>query len=130
MATVHREPNQVKWIGVRPGHNGIEILESCEAAGATVNIYQVPADKLLLLFGWSFNLSATAPGVGDLSIWTAVPARHKYLSRGSAPTNAACYDSRDLVVPIEVAAGFWIRATSGAATIGARAVINGILIDA
>ena len=130
MATVHREPNRVKWIGVRPGHNGEQVLEHGEAIGATVVLYTVPATKILLLFGFTCGMSCSANGVGTLGIYTDVPVLHRYLFFSSVQANNAVAGCRDYSIPIEIPAGYSIRAISAAATLGVRAVIDGILIDA
>jgi len=44
-----REPNQVRWQGVRPGHDGTQIQARNEADNATVLIYTVTALKTLYL---------------------------------------------------------------------------------
>ena len=130
MATVHREPNQVKWIGVRPGHNGDQIHEYGTAVGATTVVYTVPADKILLLFGFNLITSCTVAGTASLGIYTAVPALHRYLSAGTVRANFSMTISQDYVVPIEIAAAYSIRAISPAGTLDITACINGILIDA
>ena len=127
--TVHREPNQVKWIGVRPGHNGEQILEHGTANNATVIIYTVPADKLLLLYGFSYNVSGTAGNTGFLSIYTAVPAVHRHLVYGNFSANTVVAFGRDFVIPIEIPAAYSVRVLSPAATKYVGVSINGILID-
>ena len=129
MATEHREPNRVKWIGVRPGHEGEQILEHGTANNATVIIYTVPADKLLLLYGFSYNASGTAGGTGFLSIYTAVPAVHRHLVYGNFSANTVVAFGRDFVIPIEIPESYSVRVLSPAATMFVGISINGILID-
>ena len=128
--TVHREPNRVKWIGVRPGHEGEQILEHGTANNATVIIYTVPADKLLLLYGFSYNVSGTGGGIGYLSIYTAVPAVHRHLVYGNFSANTTIGFSRNYSIPIEIVAGYSVRVLSPAVTMYVGVSIDGILIDA
>jgi len=44
-----REPNQVKWVGVRPAHNGEQINIGNFVVNGAVTLYTVPAGKILLL---------------------------------------------------------------------------------
>ena len=51
MSDMHfREPNQVKWMGTRPGHNGTQVLEHRESnvAGEAL-LYTVPVGHTLFL---------------------------------------------------------------------------------
>ena len=48
-AMSYREPNQVKWVGIRPGHNGTQIAISQVAVNATAIVYAVPAGKTFYL---------------------------------------------------------------------------------
>lgn len=57
-----REPNMVKWQGVRPGHNGTQVLVSGAVVGAQVLTYQVTLGKTLFLV--STSLQARFPVVG------------------------------------------------------------------
>ena len=130
MATVHREPNQVKWIGVRPGHNGEQIIKNALANNATVEIYEVPADKLLFIFGYFVSITAVVNVAGYLEIYTAVPALEStlYVAGARAGYSISVVHSFGNV-PIEVAAGYFIKVRSSAAA-PVDAGFNGILIDA
>jgi len=55
-----REPNQVKWIGVRPAHRGTQIIAYGSANNAIVILYTVTTGKTLFLSSWSCQISATA----------------------------------------------------------------------
>lgn len=64
MATIHREPNMARWIGVRPGHNGDQVSVSLMTNGAVAIIYTVPAGKTLFLCGMTIGLYMSGAGVG------------------------------------------------------------------
>ena len=127
MATVYREPNQVKWVGVRPGHNGEQILIDIDTA-VSVIVYTVPADKLLFLFDWSIS---TAPNLNihsRLQIRTAVPVVVANIAGASSYTgDSGTNNAQALWVPIEIKAGYDIYLFATGAT---RGYIHGILIDA
>ena len=126
MATVHREPNQVKWVGVRPGHNGEQVLNLIDRA-VNALLYTVPADKILLIFSWQIGIGTAAAGNARLQLETAVPAVYYELGNclnGAGLTSANSQQA--LWVPIEVPATYRIYLTTNIACLGG---IHGILID-
>ena len=127
MSDMHfREPNQVKWMGTRPGHNGVQVLASGPATDATVIIYTVPAGQRFYLCGWQMINWGTVYGDGAfLYIYTAVPAIHRELARGINAVQIPLVICRDLVYPIEIAANYSVRLFSNAATCIANVDING-----
>ena len=126
MATEHREPNRVKWIGVRPGHEGEQVLIHIDFAVNTL-LYTVAADKLLLLFDWQITLVGNVAAGAYLSLRTAVPATYYHLGYASSTVGApGQFASNSLNVPIEVPATYNIYLTT---TQTVRGGIHGILID-
>ena len=127
MATVHREPNQVKWIGVRPGHNGVEVFEEFYG-NATAEFYEVPADSLLLLFDWHLGLTGAAGGDSFLEIRNAADVHFRYIASCSGQAaNPGSNTSQALWLPIEIPALFDFRVITASTT---TAYIHGVLIDA
>ena len=125
--TVHREPNMVKWIGVRPGHNGEQILIDIDTA-VSVIVYTVPADKLLFLFDWSISTVANLNIHSRLQIRTAVPVVVANIAGASSYTgDSGTNNAQALWVPIEIEAGYDIYLVATGVT---RGYIHGILIDA
>ena len=126
MATVFREPNQVKWIGVRPGHKGEEIIKNIDLAASAI-VYTVPADKLLLLFDWSIGIIQNVNNGSRLQLRTAVPVVYAELFYVTSGINTAGQvASQSLNIPIEIPATYDIYVTCTAVT---RGYIHGILID-
>ena len=126
MATVHREPNRVKWIGVRPGHNGSEVLINIDVAVNTL-LYTVGADKLLLIYDWQLGVIQSGATVAHLQLRTAVPAA--YYELASLLTTAGWttgFASQSLQIPIEVPATYQVYLTTNLAVKGG---VHGILID-
>ena len=127
MATVHREPNQVKWVGVRPGHNGEQILIDILTAVAVV-LYTVPADKLLLIFNYSYSCQPNGANYAFVQLRNALDVVYYTLGASNSAAGASSpVIMANLWVPIEVPAGhdlyFNVVGTS-------RGGIHGILIDA
>ena len=129
MATVHREPNQVKWIGVRPGHNGEQVFGYASCLNVLTEVYAVPVDKLLLLYDYAINLFGTVAGGGSLAVWTAVPALAYNLWDGTSGVSIGLNVNHRFDPPAEIPAGYTIEAITSAGTMRIRAVIHGILID-
>ena len=118
-----REPNQVRWQGVRPGHNGTQVLAFAFADNETTDIYTVPAGKTFFLTWYSLGLTTVAAGNCSLQIRTPVPVVLLVLDRlfftvaGNMPSV-----SQSLTFPIEVASTYLISVVSSAA--GLRAYGN------
>jgi len=63
-----REPNQVKWQGVRPAHNGTQVLDRASATNGTTTIYTVPAGNVFYLCYVSLGYYAMAAGTVQIVI--------------------------------------------------------------
>ena len=130
MATVHRDPNQVKWVGVRPGHNGEQVIAYATAVDVLGTVYTVPVDKILLLFGHSVGVYSTAAALGEMYIYDATPALEVTLVGRSVAANGSVNSDHSYDPPLELTAGYSLRILTVAATCRIRATIHGILIDA
>ena len=77
MSDMHfREPNQVKWQGSRPGHNGTQVaLHYGTAVAGEVLFYTVPAGVTFFLTYASMGLADDVAGVIMMSIEDLTPAR-------------------------------------------------------
>ena len=120
-----REPNQVKWMGSRPGHNGTQVLEHASATNATVIVYTVPGAHTLFLTHTILDIYSTGISTAYLSIYNAVPALviHIHLSR--VQTNRELSLNNSYWPPIEIPAAYSVRVQSSAATNIAEATIHG-----
>lgn len=67
-AMAFREPNQVKWMGTRPGHNGTQVLGYGAATVQTLNLWTVSAGKTGYLIAASINTVTNVTGTGRLGI--------------------------------------------------------------
>ena len=68
MAMLYREPNMVKWVGVRPGHNGTQIAKYAAVVNATAIVHTVTAGKTLFLCTATLGMSVASAGSGILFI--------------------------------------------------------------
>jgi len=57
-----REQNQVKWVGVRPGHDGTQVAASNVASAGDAIVYTVPVGKVLYVTAWNAQAKDTAGG--------------------------------------------------------------------
>ena len=129
MATVHREPNQVKWVGVRPGHNGEQINRCNTVDNGTVILYTVPADKLLLIHYHYASGFAAANGILSFSIFDAVPANVGEIWQARFRTAEGWGVAVSHFFPIEIPTGYSLRLISDTVGVTINAGFHGILID-
>jgi len=121
-----REPNQVKWVGVRPGHNGTQIIRSQGADNATVELYLVPVGQTFYLCSASLGYRLVVDGYVKLFINDLVPAQwflcfeDVLLALSPAQTVTDSYWP-----PIEVPAGYTFYIQSAGAGLQAWGQIHG-----
>ena len=130
MATVFREPNQVKWIGVRPGHNGVQILAFDDIANGAVALYTVGADKMGFITTVAISAGASLAAFGYIDYWNAVPAtvgRFATLRGTGGPYDASA--QVNFWPPLEMVEGFSIRLFSSLAGYTVFGMVHGWEID-
>jgi len=111
----YREPNQVKWQGARPAHNGEQKIIRNSAENALVNVYTVPAGNTG--FFHYFNISVIAganPGYFRVDIYNTVPVFVSTFIRVDLPANAYMSKLLELYYPLEVLEGWSVRIKSSA----------------
>lgn len=131
--TVFSEYNETRWVGVRPGVVGEQITKDDKVIGATATLYEVPANKVLLIT--SVNMSACWTGggavVATLYLQDAVPVtQHKFADLTAQQVTGSVAFGYGLPFPVEALAGWFIKITSGGAAMRANGGFTGILIDA
>jgi hypothetical protein len=62
----YREPNQVKWMGTRPGHNGTQVDKANTATNGIAIVYTVTAGKTLYLCTVSKWVELVAVGISSV----------------------------------------------------------------
>jgi len=103
----HRESNQVKWVGVRPGHNGIQVAKHASATNAIAIIHTVSAGKTLFINSYAVSVDDIASGnafffvrdTGDVVKYNLLFAR--VVANGGGITVTGCFPK-----PLEVPAGY------------------------
>jgi len=133
LPVVWNENNQVKWVGIRPGYTGDHLTADGLVANGVVDIYTVPANKILLLFNSEVALAVNGAGAfyAFLNIYNAVPAIIHICNRVIGAGATATGQSNVVrFVPYPLPAGYKIELSCiGVPTYGA-ADIEGILVDA
>ncbi len=101
-----REQNRVKWIGVRPGHNGTQVYAANSVTHGTTTIHTVTAQKTLHITYWYVDVNSRLTGGAvylaarvDGGVFIAFLDTETFSAAGHA--NTAC----PLTYPIEVPAG-------------------------
>lgn len=105
-----REPNQVKRVGTRPGHDGEQVLEYADvgAVGTTV-LYTVPGGQVFYLCDWGiFSYAGVAGGYVYLEIYDATPAVWKMIGRQVNASHVGLH-YQGLTFPIEIPATYSVR---------------------
>jgi len=121
-----REPNQVKWVGSRPGHNGTQILSYESATNGTGVIYTVPAGYTFFLCGiYGLLVAGANPGLGGVFSYDAVPAIDIRLLMLYAAANEIEHRHMTYWPPVEIEAGYSLRSYSSAVGLMMRGTING-----
>ena len=123
---LRREPNRVKWVGVRPGHNGEQILKSNAVNNATGIVHTVTASKTFYMTGFQLAYEFTAVGVATFAIRNAIDAQTAVLFQISPAVahNGSIANSFDFQ-PIEIPAEYDIYIISSVAAVTIRAHISG-----
>lgn len=121
-----REPNQVKWVGMRPGHNGTQVALTGMANNNTVVVYTVPAGQTLYLCTVTLTSNFGAAGSGWAWLETA-GAVFVYGFSGVLNTagSGALGSTAQFWPPMEVPTGYVIKVISGAAGLLIYASIYG-----
>jgi len=126
-----REANQVKWVGVRPGHNGtfVSAQGMCDAV-AWVTFYTVPANKWLFITH-SFLTARSAAVLGETSMLVRTEGNdhriHMLMFDAAANTELAVDTSHPF--PIEVSTGGLVRLLISPLGVKCYGGFNGYLID-
>jgi len=110
-----REPNQVKWVGVRLAHNGTKILKRAYADDNITVIHTVASGKTLYLVSWGLFIYKNVTGRYYLGLrnssgidYYILGLGYHYAGNPAIPCVGYSYP------PIEVPAGHHIIVLSGA----------------
>jgi len=109
-----REPNHVKWQGVRPAHDGTQVLSEQYVINGTLPIYTVPVGQTFYLCTVGMACAIFAVGLGIVGVQTDVPATianllyDNYVAGSHLPTKNVSFWP-----PIELPAGYSVFVFSG-----------------
>jgi len=125
-AMSYREDNKVLWRGVRPAHNGTQILESTVATNETVVLYTVSAGMTFNLCYYYLFLEKGIDGYGQLLITDELDVTKFRVGRlYSFPDNIGNVDSQAFYFPIEIKEGWKFKVTSSVALLEVWCGIHG-----
>jgi len=123
---IHREPNQVKWVGTRPAHNGVQVSKNVLATNATTIIYTVSDNKTLFLCTASLGHYGIATGGTYLGVRNDGDVFQYYIHYVMCQLN---YPSVPVVVtfwpPLEIPEKWDIIVVSGVAGLSAMGYVFG-----
>lgn len=131
MAMAFREGNQVKWVGTRPGHNGVQILESGMIANGEAILYTVLAGQRFFWTWFSFSIHGNADGNGYLYIYDDGPAIWRTVVRAFNKLDvSANYSFSSMNPPIELLPEYSVRLVSDSLGTAVSCCIHGWAEDA
>lgn len=127
----HCEPNQANWVGVRPGIDGKEILDTHYLNNSQVNMYTVPADTIFYLFDWSFgcNNSAGAVSLAMFRRYNSGAAIIDWMVLSRVLDDDSKLFGQEYYLPKVCPAGDYFRLYSSAVNFFVSATIHGVLVD-
>ncbi len=126
MAVNFREPNQVRWIGFRPGHNGTQVTKQGAANNTTTIVHTVTAGKVLYLVDWTVGWESLA-----LGSWCALRVRNAAdvlaFDIWTMPTRAVLNGGLAVayIYPIEIPAGYDVVVAAANGNVSIYGFIHG-----
>jgi len=125
-AMAFREPNQVKWVGIRPAHNGEQVAKSNAATNGTTIIHTVTATKTLYLCTSTLTYWG-AVGSGQIKVRNAADVDQYILVIGGLITAAGAFFGLSIPFnpPLEIPAGWDVVVLSSIAASVAEGFIFG-----
>ena len=121
-----REPNQAKWQGSRPGHNGVQVFEGIHTiALGWVLIYTVPVGQTLYLTHAAINGAFNGSATLYLGVYDTTPVIVQYLFGAYKQMNfSSSFCNANYWPPIEIPAGYTIQAAQSG-NIGMTVTLHG-----
>jgi len=121
-----REPNEVRWVGVRPAHKGTQILDRGIAINAEVTVYTVPSGKTAYITHIALAIYGNTTGqarvlikdTGGAIVWSPMEGY-------SIANTYSFHDNTSYWPPIELPEGYYITVISNAETVSAICNIHG-----
>lgn len=121
-----REANQVKWVGIRPGHNGEQIAKHHVAVNTTAIIHTVTSGKTFYLSSASYMIYYTGAGFAIMSVRDLSDVAVYHLGMGYKAANDPTITLPiSFPQPLEIPAGYDIYLQSLAADLHVFGFIHG-----
>jgi hypothetical protein len=122
-----REPNQVKWVGIRPAHLGTQIAKySPGSAGNPTIIHTVTNGKVFFLTSLILTVSTyDTGGGGSIVVRDESDVVQYYLTGWNLPGLAAFTINHSFDPPLEIPAGYDIVLTKASGNEMTYAFIHG-----
>ena len=110
-----REANRARWVGIRPAHEGEQVVARSSHENSTVVLYTVPAGRTLYLCGANLGVRATAAGYVLISIYTDLGAVYwEFLYYGFPAAGGAGSYVFPFSPPLELPSGYTVKDVSSA----------------
>jgi len=120
MAMHFREPNEVRWVGVRPAHKGTQISSSDSVSNGTIDLYVNNSGNVSFVHYIGLSTNSEGAGKAGSLLWTnsnnvtqSVLIRHKYQAAGQMANYVSLH------YPLELPNGHKLRVLSDNAGLGA-----------
>jgi len=121
-----REPNEVLWRGVRPGHRGEQIAKYDSANNSTVIIHTVSAGKTFFMTTANYMSETSGAGAGGrLDVLNASGVLQYTIAVIVFTAVGQGAISMSFNPPLEIPGGYKIVVFSNSAALTARAFIHG-----
>ena len=121
-----REPNQVKWVGVRPAHNGEQVVASGLASNSTAILYTVPSNKTFYFVSYGATAYIAATGISAwMQIYDGAGALWNTIIDFISDSVGALRADNTFYPPMELPSGYSIRLVSNDSNVQIRAFIFG-----
>ena len=126
-AMTYREDNKVLWRGVRPAHNGTQVLKYIPASNAVVLLHTVTAGKILYLNALILSCYTAQPAsfVGYMTVHDELDNLQYYFFLFRCPGDGCVNGSLGFPFPLEIPEGWRINVLSNAALSYSTGFIHG-----
>jgi hypothetical protein len=125
-AMSYREPNEVRWVGVRPAHKGTQVAFNNTANNSTIPLHDVPSGKTFFLAGFTCNVNkGTGGGNGYLTVRDVSNVAQYHLVQVPMFSAGHATYCMSFVPPFEIPSGWDITIISDTAGLGVSAFIYG-----
>ena len=125
-AMKYRDDNKVLWRGIRPAHNGNQIIKRVSVVNGSSIVHTVSAGKTLYLTQWRFSSQTTVAGLyGNIHVRDGGDVILYYMDDILMAAIGEYGNAVGLFFPIEIPAGYDVVVQSSGVGLDARGFIHG-----